>query len=119
MIGDPIDCVSRGNFSWSRGNIFTKISVMKLRNLFSWRAMSRSTISCVVMVFLLRCKTTTAQQDTERLIDNIFVHILHARRLLIKYKYPLSSIIVMEETSIWNDMVSNTTIDKQEAKSFF
>ena len=37
--------------------------------------------------------------------------------LSIKYKYPPSSIIVMAKTSVWNDMVSNTTIDKSVAKS--
>ena len=47
----------------------------------------------------------------------MFLYILHARSLSIKYKYPPSSIIAMDETSVWNDMVSNTTIDKQGAKS--
>ena len=67
--------------------------------------------------FSLRCKTTTAQQDPERLIDKLILYILHVRRLSIKYKYPPSSIMVMNETSVWNDMVSNTEIDKQGAKS--
>ena len=62
-------------------------------------------------------KTATAQQDAERLIDNLILYILHARSLLIEYKYPPSSIIAIDETSVWNDMVSNTTIDKQGAKS--
>ena len=68
-------------------------------------------------VFLLRRKTKAAQQDPERLIDKLILYILHARRLSIKYKYPPSSIIAMDETSVWNDMVSNTTIDKQGANS--
>ena len=34
MTGDPMDCMSRGNLSWSRRNIFTKVNVMKERNLF-------------------------------------------------------------------------------------
>ena len=67
--------------------------------------------------FSLRCKTTTAQQDPERLIDKLILYILHARRLSIKYKYPPSSIVAMEETLVSNDMVPNTTIDKQGAKS--
>ena len=67
--------------------------------------------------FSLRRKTTTVQQDPERLINKLILYILHSRRLSIKFKYPNSSIIVMDETSIWNDMVSNTTIDKQGAKS--
>ena len=68
--------------------------------------------------FSIRRKTTAAQQDPKRLIDKLILYILHARRLSIKYKYPLSSIIVMNEISIWNGIVSNTTIDKQETKLF-
>ena len=66
--------------------------------------------------FSLRRKTTTAQQDAERLTDKLILHILHACRLSIKYKYPPSSIAV-DETSVWNEMMSSTTIDKQGAKS--
>ena len=35
--------------------------------------------------FSLHHKTTTAQQDPERLIDKLILYILHARRLSIKY----------------------------------
>ena len=67
--------------------------------------------------FSIRRQTTIAQKDPERLIDKLILYILHARRLSIKYKYPPSSIMAMDETSIWNYMVSNTSIDKQGAKS--
>ena len=50
-------------------------------------------------------------------MDKLMLYILHACRLSIKYKYSPSSIIVMDETSVWNDMVSNTTIDMQGTKS--
>ena len=66
----------------------------------------------------IRRKTTAAQEDPKRLIDKLILYILHARRLSIKYKYPLSNIIVMDEISIWNGIVSNTTIDKQGTKLF-
>ena len=36
IIGDPRECLSRGNLSWSRRNIFTKMNVMKVSNLFLW-----------------------------------------------------------------------------------
>ena len=62
-------------------------------------------------------KTTTAQQDPERLIYKLISYIFYARRLLIKFKYQPSNIIAMDETPVWNDMVSNTTVDKQGAKS--
>ena len=67
--------------------------------------------------FSLHLKTTTAQQDTERLIDRLILYLLHACRISIKYKYPPLSIIAMDETSVSNDMVFNTTIHKQRAKS--
>ena len=65
----------------------------------------------------LHRKTTTAQQDPERLIDKLVLYILHARRLSIKCKCPPSSIIKVDETSVWNGMVSNSRIAKQRAKS--
>ena len=67
--------------------------------------------------FLLHRKTPTSQKDSKRLIDKLILYIFHARRFSIKYKYPPSSIIAMNETSTWNYMVSNTSIDKQGPKS--
>ena len=90
---------------WPRRNSFTKVNVMKVTNFMRRNG------------FSLQRKTTTAQQDHERLIDNLILYILHARRLSIKYKYPPSSIIEMDETSVSKCMVSNTTIHKQGAKS--
>ena len=42
---------------------------------------------------------------------------MHARKLSVKCKYPPLSIIAMDETFVWNDIVFNTRIDKQVAKS--
>ena len=114
MTGDSMDCMSRGNL-WPRQNYFTKVNVMRVRNLFLWQAMGGSTISCH-NGFSLHRKTATAQQDPERLIDKLNLYVLHACRLSIKYKYPPSSIITMDETSTSNGMVSNTTIHKQGVK---
>ena len=38
--------------------------------------------------FSLQCKTKVAQQYPEWLIGKLILYILHARRLLIEYKYP-------------------------------
>ena len=62
-------------------------------------------------------RKTTRQQDPERLIDKLILYILYARRLSIKYKYPPSRIMAMDETSTSNGMVSNPTIHKQGVKS--
>ena len=67
--------------------------------------------------FSLHCKITTAHQDLERLIDKLILYVFYAHRPSVKYKYPPSSIIEMDETSVSNGMVSNTTIHKQGAKS--
>ena len=67
--------------------------------------------------FSLHRKTTKAQQDPERLIDKLIQYILHARRLSIKYKYPPSTKIAMDEISVSNGMVPNTTIHWQGTKS--
>ena len=62
--------------------------------------------------FSLQCKTATAQQYPEQLIGKLIPYILHARKFSSKYKYPPSSIIAMEQTSISYGMVSNTTVHK-------
>ena len=67
--------------------------------------------------FLLHYQTTTAQQDPERLIGNLILYILYGRSFSIKNTYPPSRIIAMDETSISNSMVFNTTIPKKGAKS--
>ena len=116
MTGDPPDCMSRGNLSWPRRNIFTKGNVMKVSNLF---VVSNGRVNNFMHHngFLLCCKTTAAQRDPEWLTDKLILYILHAHRLSIKYKKLPSSIIVMDETSVWNEIMSNTAIDKQGAKS--
>lgn len=45
-------------------------------------------------------KATTAQQDSEWLIDKLILYILHACRLSIKSKCFPSSIIAMDETTL-------------------
>ena len=69
--------------------------------------------------FWLQCKITTAQQYPERLIGKLIPYVLHAHKFSIKYKYPPSSIIAMEEeeTSISYGTVSYTAVHKQEVKS--
>ena len=37
--------------------------------------------------------------------------MLQARRLRVKFSYSDSDIIAMDETAVWQDMLSNTTVD--------
>mgnify|MGYP002803996814 CR=1 FL=1 len=59
----------------------------------------------------MRRKTSVAQQDPERMINKLVSYVIQVRRLQKKHKYSLSDIIAMDETPVWCDMVSETTID--------
>ena len=59
----------------------------------------------------IRRKTTESQKDPEKLIDKLIAYVLQARRLHIKFSYSDSDIIAMDETAVWQDMLSNTTVD--------
>ena len=65
----------------------------------------------------LRRKTTTAQLEPSRLIAKLIIYILYVRRLSRRFNYQPGSIIAMDETLLWDNMVSNTTVEKTGAKS--
>lgn len=62
-------------------------------------------------------KTTTAQRDPHRLVDKLLSYILQVQRLSQRHEYQPSCIIAMDETLVWDDMVSNTTVDRVGASS--
>ena len=41
---------------------------------------------------------------------------MHVRRLNKQFQFPDSSVLAMDETPVWNDMVSSTTVDKTGSK---
>ena len=59
----------------------------------------------------LRRKTSVAQQDPEKLIGKLVSYVIHVRRLQETHQYELAQIITMDETPVWSDMVSETTVD--------
>ena len=59
----------------------------------------------------LRRKTSVAQQDPERMIGELVSYVIQVRRLQTKHNYNASDIIAMDETPVWCDMISETTID--------
>ena len=61
--------------------------------------------------FSLRRKTTTAQKDPSLLVDRLVAFIVHVRRLQKVYYYAESAIVAMDETPVWSDMISNTTVE--------
>ena len=107
-----MDCLSRGNLSWSRQNIFAKVkiecdesdkSLFKVSSVWVNNFMHHNRIS-------LHCKRKTAQQDPERLIDKLIQFILYTRRLSFNHKCSPSSITAMNEICVSNGMVSNNII---------
>ena len=65
----------------------------------------------------LRRKTSVAQKDPSKLIDKLVSYIINARRFAAKYNYFPGNIIAMDETPVWADMVSDTTVDKTGART--
>ena len=50
------------------------------------------------------------------MIVKLVGYIMHVRRLNKQFQFPYSSILAMDETPVWNDMVSSTTVDKTGSK---
>ena len=61
--------------------------------------------------------TTQAQKTPEKLIDSAIAYILHARWVREKNSYDLGSIIAMDETPVYHDMLASTTVTEKGAKS--
>ena len=59
----------------------------------------------------IRRKTTESQKDSEKLIDKLISYVLQVRRLREKFSYRDSDIIAVDEATVWQDMLSNTTVD--------
>ena len=47
-----------------------------------------------------------------RLIDKLVSYIFHVRRFATKHNYSPENIIAIDETPVWSDMISDTTVDK-------
>ena len=65
----------------------------------------------------LRRKTSMAQKESHQLIDGLVAFVLHVRRVSMKHPYDAADIIVMDETPVWSDMLSETTMDATGKKT--
>lgn len=65
----------------------------------------------------LRRKTSITQQDPERVVAKLVSYVIRVRRLQEKHKYRPSDIIAMDETPVWCDTISETTVDTTGKKS--
>ena len=62
--------------------------------------------------FALRQKTTTVSY----LINQLVSFVMHVRRLQRQYNFAPHKIVAMDETAVWNNMFSETTVDATGAK---
>ena len=60
----------------------------------------------------VRRRTTESKKDPDRLIDKLIAYILQVRRQQSRHSYNHSDIIAMDDTAVWQDMLSSTTVDK-------
>ena len=65
----------------------------------------------------LRRKTTVAQKDPEQLVDKLGAYVLQARILSKRFGYQPCNIIAMDETAVWADMTSETTVESKGART--
>ena len=61
-----------------------------------------------------RCRTTELQKDQDRLIGKLIAYILQVQR---QHSYSHSDIISMDQTAVWQYMLSSTTVDNVGEKS--
>lgn len=87
-------------------------SMTEFKALRGWlcRFMKRNGLS-------LRRKTYMAQQDPEQMIAKLVSCVIQVRRLQMKHNYSPCNIIAMDETPVWCDMVSASTVDASGKKT--
>ena len=65
----------------------------------------------------LRHRTTQAQKTPEQITDKMISYISYIRQLKQRNKYDMDCIIAMDETAVWHEMISNTTVTDKGEKS--
>ena len=66
--------------------------------------------------FSFRRKTRTAEKDPSYMIDCTVAYVMHVCRLQKQFSFDDTNIIAMDETAVWNGMVSSTTVEKIGSK---
>ena len=57
-----------------------------------------------------------AQKAPPQMINKLLAYIIHVHRLLKQFPFQPEWVIVMDETVVWSDMLSDTTVDKSGKK---
>ena len=66
---------------------------------------------------LLCCHSTMVQKNPEQIMDTVILYILYVHQLKQRNNCHLDCIIAMDETTVWHEMISNTTVTDKGAKS--
>ena len=108
--------VSRKMIMWKSKSIFNKkeMTIAPSKNLLVDGAKSL----CESMGSLLeeKIKTATAQKDPSDMVDRIVVYVIYVDRFQKQFNFQDANIIAMNETPVWNNMVSNITTEKTSSK---
>ena len=62
------------------------------------------------------CRRTT-QKTPEQITDTVISYIVYVRQLKQRNNYDLDCIIAMNETAVWHELISNTTVTDKGANS--
>ena len=65
----------------------------------------------------LRRRTTQAKKNPSFLIDKLVAYNLQTERLFRTNLYSPCNMIAMDETAVWGDMLSDTTVDRIGVKT--
>ena len=66
--------------------------------------------------FSPRRKTTTSQKNPSYMVDCIIAYVMHVCRIQKQFNFHDANIFAMDETPVWNNMVSNTSVEKTGSK---
>ena len=65
---------------------------------------------------LTKEKNNSCSKNLSLLVDKLVMYAVQIRRLQQKFNCSAGSIIAIDETAVWSDMVAETTVDKTGRK---
>ena len=67
--------------------------------------------------FMKRRHTSVCQKDPEQVIAKLVTYVLRVRRLRLLHEYMLGDIYAMDETPVWSDMITSSTVEQVGKKT--
>ena len=65
----------------------------------------------------LHLRTTQAQKTPEQIVRKMISYILYVHQLKQRNNYDLDCINAIDEAAVWREMIPNTTVTDEGAKS--